>query len=206
MGCAAPNSLHWDDLRGRSRDEVLRRPGVKAAPDNAGYEVEFLDAGYLVDPVAEHIRELYPTPARDLVEEFQILLIRYLVADYGGPLDGETISEKDLPGGLTFFQGPHALSVAPLVKRFGTDPDGFEAAGVRLGAVPVAIGDKGLRFFPFPLIPVTYVLWRADEEFPASMTVLFDRSIARWFELDMIFTVVLVLTQRIVESLEGSTR
>lgn len=199
MACAAPNPLHWVDVRGRSMDQVLRRPGVKTATQGNGYEVEFLNARYLVDPVAERIRELYPKPERDLAEEFQILLIRYLVAEYGGPLDGETISEKDLPGGVTFFQGPHALHVAPLVKRFGSDPDGFAAAGERLGAVPVAMGDKGLRFFPFPLIPVTYVLWREDEEFPASMTVLFDRSIARWFELDMIFTVVLVLTERIVE-------
>ena len=56
-----------------------------------------------------------------------------------------------------------------------------------------------MRFLPFPLMPVTYVLWKEDEEFPASVSVLFDKSITRWFELDMIFTLVLVLTERIVE-------
>jgi hypothetical protein len=54
-------------------------------------------------------------------------------------------------------------------------------------------------FSPFPQIPVTYVLWTADDEFPASVSVLFDSSITRWFELDMIFTLVWVLTERIVE-------
>jgi hypothetical protein len=60
-------------------------------------------------------------------------------------------------------------------------------------------GDKAVRFYPFPLIPVTYILWRADEEFPASVSVMFDSSITRWFALDMVFTLVMVLTERICQ-------
>jgi hypothetical protein len=161
--------------------------------------VDFLNSVYLVDPVAERISELSPDPARELPEVFQILLIRYLVAENGGPLDGKEASEKDFPGGLTFFQGPHALNVGPIVKLYGSDPDAFETRARELGAVPVPHGDKGMSFLPFPLIPVTYVLWREDDEFPASVSVLFDKSIARWFELDMIFSLVSVLTERIVE-------
>lgn len=200
MGCAALNPLHWIDLRSRSRNEVLCRPGVRATSEGRGYEVGFLNAWYHVDPVAERIRELSPLPGRKLSEEFQILLIRYLVAKNGGPLEGATISEKDLPGGSTFFQGPHTLHVAPLLEKFGRDPEAFVAVCTNMGGVSVPLGDKGVRFFPFPLIPVTYVLWQEDEEFPASMTVLFDRSIGRWFELDMIFTLVLVVTERIMEA------
>jgi hypothetical protein len=198
MSCAAPNSMHWEDLRSRSPEQVLDRDGVRTGPDGRGYEVGFLNALYLVDPVGERITELAPEPSRPLREEFQILLIRYLVAENGGPVSGIDISEKDLPGGVTFFQGPHALHVAPLVEAYGQDPEAFTARGVELGAQTVAYGDKALRFFPFPQIPVTYVLWKADDEFPASVSVLFDKSITRWFQLDMIFTVVLVLTERIV--------
>ena len=99
---------------------------------------------------------------------------------------------------MTFFQGPHALNVGPIIERYGGDPDAFAARGKELGAAQVSFGDCAVRFFPFPLIPVTYVLWKADEEFPASVSVLFDASIPRWFNLDMIFDLVLVLTDRIV--------
>jgi hypothetical protein len=198
MGCAAPNPLHWEDLRSRSPEQVLDRDGVRADPDGRGYEVAFLNALYLVDPVGERIVELSPDPSRPLAEVFQILLIRYLVAENGGPISGVDVSEKDLSGGVTFFQGPHALHVEPLVEAYGQEPEAFTARGAELGAQPVAYGDKALRFFPFPQIPVTYVLWRADDEFPASVSVLFDKSITRWFQLDMIFTVVLVLTERII--------
>jgi len=199
MGCAAPHPFHWDDLRSRSREQILGRDGVKVPGDGKGYEVDFLNSVCLVDPVAERIVELSPNPERELPEEFQILLIRYLVAENGGPLEGKEASQKDFPGGVTFFQGPHTLHVAPIVKLYGLNPDAFEIRGQELGGTPVQHGDKAMRFFPFPLIPVTYVLWKEDEEFPASVSILFDKSITRWFELDMIFTLVLVLTERIVE-------
>jgi len=199
MSCAAPNQMHWEDLRARSREEIVNRPGVEISDDHSSYEVGFLNAMYLVDPVRERILELWPDPSRELSEEFQILLIRYLVARNAGPVDGKDVSEKDFPGGVTFFQGPHTLHTAPIAERFGSDPDAFEVRCREFGAVPAPHGDRAMRFLPFPMIPVTYVLWRTDEEFPASVSVLFDSSIARWFEFDMIFTLVRVLTERIVK-------
>jgi hypothetical protein len=199
MGCAAPNPLHWEDLRNHPTEAILGHAGVKLASGGSCYEASFLDAVYLIDPVAERIVEISPEPKRELSEQFQILLIRYLVAPNAGPEIGKDISEKDLPGGVTFFQGPHALYVAPIAKRYGRNPDAFERRCRELDAEPVKHGDRAMRFHPFPQIPVTYVLWKEDEEFPASVSVLFDASIGRWFELDMIFTLVLVLTERIME-------
>lgn len=199
MSCASPNAFHWDDLRDRPREEVLAREGVRIPANGRGYEVDFLGSVYHVDTVDRGIFEVMPNPDRQLTEEFQILLIRYLVAPNPASVEGEVISEKDLPGGVTFFQGPHALHVKPIARLFGRDPDGFERRGRELGAQSVPYGDRAMKFYPFPQIPVTYVLWREDEEFPASVSLLFDRSIARWFELDMVFTLVLVLTERIAE-------
>jgi hypothetical protein len=203
MGCAAPNAFHWEDLRKRPREEILRQEGVQASAEGTGYDVQFLDALYRVDLGAERITELSPQPERLLSEEFQILLIRYLVAPNGGPVDERDISEKDLPGGVTFFQGPHALHVRPIAKLYGKDLAAFESRCRELGAVAAPYGDKAMRFLPFPLIPLTYVLWKEDDEFPASVSVLFDGSIHRWFELDMVFTLVLALTERIVEGRFG---
>ena len=62
MGCAAPNSLHWMDLRDRDKGEILRHEGVSLSADRNGYEVSFLDARYLVDAVTERIVEIAPKP------------------------------------------------------------------------------------------------------------------------------------------------
>jgi Domain of unknown function (DUF3786) len=199
MGCAKPTPFHWEDLRNRPREAVLAHEGVKALENGDGYELTFLDSVYRMDVKRETIRELSPRPDRGLSEQFQILLVRYLIRDHGGPVTGTDITEKDLTGGVTFFQGPHTLHVEPIVKCFGTNPEGFKELGHKLGAVPVENGDAGMKFFPFPAIPVTYVLWAEDSEFPASMTVLFDKSIERWFSLDEVFMLVYTLTDRIVE-------
>ena len=131
MGCAAPHPLHWEDLRSRSREQILGRDGVRVRTDGKGYEVDFLNSVCLVDPVAERIVELSPNPGRELPEEFQILLIRYLVAENGGPLEDKEVSQKDFPGGVTFFQGPHTLNVAPIAKLYGRDPEAFEMSRPR---------------------------------------------------------------------------
>jgi len=197
MGCAAPNPLHWRDLRDRPPAEVLAKPDVRLVDE--AYEVAFLDGRFRVDPGAERVEELAPEPGRLLSQEFQILLIRYLTTPMPGELAGEEVTEKELPGGATFFRGPHALPVQALVERFGRDAQGFLERGRRLGGAPVERGDAGLRFEPFARIPVTLVLWQADEEFDAQVTAAFDRSICRWFELDMVFLLVRQLATRLAD-------
>ena len=202
MACAAPRPFHWEDLRSRTPEQILAHAGVSPYQGGSGYHLQFLNAVYHIDPEAERITEVSPFPSRQLSDIFQILLIRYLISEDGGRQDGKEVSEKDFPGGLTFFQGPHALQVDPIARSYGKRPDAFERRSLELGAVPSPHGDKAMRFYPFPQIPVTYVLWLEDDDFPASVTVLFDRSITRWFELDMIFSLVWVLTERIMESQE----
>lgn len=182
MGCAAPHPMHWADLRSSIGEAV---------------EVGFLDSRYLVDPVAETIRKIEPDESRVLSQEFQILLIRYLAIGKKSGLQGVEITEKELPGGPTFFRGPHKLQLDPLISRFGRDAQGFLARGKELGGAPSGHGDASVRFLPFPEIPVTVVLWEADDEFPASVSIIFDRSIIDWFELDMVFILVRQLILRI---------
>ena len=199
MGCASPNPFHWEDLAGRSVETVLKQPGVRLSQDGHSYEVKFLNALYLVDPLGRRIVEINPDPVRLPSEEFQILLIRYLVADYGGPIAGKGNKREGFAGRGYFLSGasrPSCQTDCRVVRRGSGRVSRSERR--ELGAAPSAHGDKGMTFFPFPEIPVTYVLWKEDEEFPASATVLFDKSIEKWLSLDMIFLVVLVVTERIV--------
>lgn len=199
MGCAAPHPLHYQTLRERAAQVLLGQRGVRSHPSGAkAFEVPFLNARYLVDLDEERIVELAPDPARPLEQDFQILLLRYLGAPGSAFPRGDEVSEKELPGGATFFQGPHSLQVAPVLERFGADHGGFMAAGLAIGGeARPGLGDSALRFEAFPGVPVTFALWLADDEFPASLSVLFDRSILQVFELDMIFLLAQVLGRRL---------
>ena len=108
MGCAAPNALHWMDLRDRDSAEILRHEGVSLSGDGNGYEVSFLDAA-LFCGCGKRARCRVDAQAganaygriSDPFDQVSRLAV------YGGPLDGKQVSEKDFPGGVTFFQGPH---------------------------------------------------------------------------------------------------
>ena len=197
MGCGAPHPLHWADLRARSRETILQKPGVVQAGDGKDFEVSFLDARYLVNPGDETIKEIAPDSTNIPSQGLQILLLRYLSTGHNGEISGNDVTEKELPGGPTFFRGPHELQLSPVIERYGRDPAGLINRGLAMGASKVDHGDAGLRFLPFPEVPVTYLLWKADDEFPATITVLFDKSITEWFELDMIFILVQQLSVRI---------
>ncbi len=198
MGCAKPHATHWQDLRSRPSSVVAAQPGVIISETGSAFELSFLADRYRVDLDAERIDALGRHTDPILSDAFQIVLLNYLLAPHGGSLSGDLISEKELPGGATFFRGPHSLPVAEIVAQYGSDLAGFEARGRALGGENRPLGDSAMRFLPFPSMPVTYILWQADDEFPASMSALMDRSISRWFTLDSIFIMALELSRRLV--------
>jgi hypothetical protein len=108
------------------------------------------------------------------------------------------VSERQLPGGSLFFQGPHALPLAPLLRRFGADGEAFRRVCLGLGGRPIEFGDAGFAFQALPFIPLAVILWIADEEFPARAGMLFDPTAADHLPLDLL----LALAHAVVARLE----
>jgi hypothetical protein len=105
------------------------------------------------------------------------------------PLGKEIVGVKDLKE-AHFFQGPHALQIEPLLKRYGRDLQGFKAAAEYLEGQPVDMADTAYRLLPFPRVPVYYLFWQGDAEFDPRISVLFDRSIEAVFSADAIWGLV----------------
>jgi hypothetical protein len=109
------------------------------------------------------------------------------------------ISEKDLKGGSTFFRGPHSLQVEELEDLYGKDPDAFLKAGKKLGGNEILYGDKGFALEVLPKVPLAYILWKGDEEFPPRIGILFDSTIESHLPLDMIWCLVAETSRRLAE-------
>ncbi len=105
------------------------------------------------------------------------------------PLGRDIVGPKDLKEGH-FFQGPHELKTAPLVERFGADVQGFHGAAEVLCGERVDMADAAYRLKPFPRVNLYYLLWEGDDEFPARMSVLFERSIEETLAADAIWGLV----------------
>jgi hypothetical protein len=105
------------------------------------------------------------------------------------PIGTDIVGTKDLKEGH-FFQGPHALKIDPLIKRYGRDLIGFKTAAEYLQGTAREMADAAYMLLPFPRVPLYYLLWKGDDEFEPRMTVLFDRSIEKVFAADAIWALV----------------
>jgi len=71
-----------------------------------------------------------------------------------------------------------------LVQAFGNHPDLMIRAANKLGGKILGTGDAATELSYFPHVPVTCILWRGDEEFPAEASVLFDETADVYFSAE----------------------
>lgn len=85
-------------------------------------------------------------------------------------------------GVVTDFHSQHA---AFFDRHFAA----FSAACRSLGGLPVPMGDAGFCFTIFRDLKVQLKLYRSDEEFPASLTLLWDTNTLEFMKYETVFYV-----------------
>jgi len=135
--------------------------------------------------------------------QFYLVLLTYLIRVQPVGLSGKMVTGSEIKGGDFFFKGPHALFTRPLEKRFGDDAKSFKEAGLRLGGGETDFGDVSFRLWPLPKIPVGYILWLADEEFPSRVVVTFDSSVGVHLPLDVIWALVNLVGRALLRTAES---
>ena len=130
----------------------------------------------------------------------QVAAINYLTTAKDIPLDGRWVSEKEFPNGPIFFRGPHAMPNHKLEKAFGQDAQAFALAYKTYGGKKIEAGDAACELLVFPRIPARLILWLADEEFPARISFLFDRTANIHLQLDSLYAVGKVIESELLRS------
>jgi len=133
----------------------------------------------------------------------RILLLHYLIHSDGDPLTGKWVAYKDIPGGLLYAGVFARRATEPLERKFGKSAQSFRETGMKSGGEPVEIGDASFILHPFPCVPLQYVLWTGDEEFPPSVQLLFDASVDHYLTLEDIVVLGQVTTGRLINRSGG---
>lgn len=110
----------------------------------------------------------------------QVLLLHYLITARGMPVANELITFREVPSGSFYYAAFVKRAIAPLVKCFGGKPSLLDKVAQVIGQVLPSPGDKALKIFALPCVPVVLSLWRGDDEFPPDANLYFDRSIASY--------------------------
>lgn len=138
------------------------------------------------------------TSGKDLPVSSQALLLYYFSNADGSPLTGRWISFAELPDGRVYNQAYQGYSGDLLARRYGADLTGLERASRSLDGERVAYGDLGFVFLALPRVSLLAVLWRADDEFPASGKVLFDSSAVHYLPTDVCAILGSMLTRKLL--------
>jgi hypothetical protein len=185
---------------------TLRRMDLqeRARKAGAGYESEEGGEKILIHFFLEPYSIRFPqvefhSPRKKVVSLVtRILLLHYLIRADGSPVTGKWVAYKDIPGGLLYASVFARRVTEPLVRKFGKSAKWFREIGTKLGAASAGVGDASFIMQVFPYLPVQYVLWEGDEEFPPAIQFLLDASVDHYLSLEDIVVLGQISTGRLI--------
>jgi hypothetical protein len=129
----------------------------------------------------------------------KIIILHYINTANGSLPGIEKISYGDIPGLAGYLPVFEQRVARPLVAAFGFDKFVFLETGIAMGGIKEDYGDASFTLYALPRVPITFILWEGDEEFPPSMKMLFDPSITGYLPLEDITVISKLASTRIVK-------
>ncbi len=130
----------------------------------------------------------------------KIIILHYINSASGIPLAGERVAYGDIPQCMHYEPVFAKRVLKPLQNAFRYDKYAFLEAGTALGGKKEEYGDASFTLFAFPKIPITFIIWEGDEEFPPSAKALFDPSVTGYLPLEDIVVIAKLAASRILKT------
>jgi len=187
----------WKALTNSIPFDVCKRTLARYKESEERYQLRVLGDDYEIAPrqrTIEHPSNHSFSPDVD----FTVMVLAYLTNAKDIELTGKLVQCYQLRGGDSFFRGVHKLPVQELESRFGESPQRFREACLQLDGKEVPYGDVSVEVKALPKLPLTFVLWVADDEFPARVSVLFDSTADEHLPLDALLATVRTAVRRIM--------
>ena len=168
-----------------------------SGPEGGHAEVPYLATPYVIrapDAEVSYKEDQGKEPA--LWEK--ILVLHYFSTSDGSPMAGDHISFKEVKEAMLYLPNFEKRAVAPLLGRFGANPEQILEPAQRLGGQKEEMGDFSVTIPIFPRVPVTLVFWKQDEEFEARLTILFDRTVVRYLPTEDIVLATQMMAYRVI--------
>lgn len=124
----------------------------------------------------------------------KILILHYLCTADGFPLQERQVNFKQLRSAAPYFPLFEKRCIQPLVSLYLQDTGMLTERLQMLGGTSESFGDFSVRLNAFPRVPVVFLAWHGDDEFPARGDILFDAGIEHYLSGEDI----VVMCQQIV--------
>ncbi len=130
--------------------------------------------------------------------QIAILILLYLLEATGRAAEGRFVSFEQLPGGPGYLASFRGRVVQPILRAFGPHPELLREAARELDGEPLPLGDVAMHIPALPGVPIVYVLWRGDEEFPPNASVVFDASVEGYLDAEVLTALAELVSRRLV--------
>ena len=185
----------WDTLSGLAPEEVCKRSNAVFDAASGLYSLKSFGNDFFVSPQQRRIFGHNPENEallKKLGYFFRLSVIGYLAIAKDISPTGRLIKPVNMTGGQLFFRGSHVIPLEKIAEKYGNDKEAFLAAGMTLGGEVLTYGDASIKLFPLPRVPVTMILWIADEEFPPRADLLFDSGIEFQLPIDIVWGIAVM--------------
>jgi hypothetical protein len=190
------DNIYFQKLAEQNPEDVCRRSLCKYDNEKKVYILPAWGDEYAISP---HEFKIDPVDkkAQNPHEYFYLFIIYYLLNSKEIEISKEWISEKDIPGGTTFFRGPHEIPTHLISHQYRNDIKEFKKRCEQLGGVPVDIADAAYSFKITSHIPAAVLYWEGDDEFRPEAKILYDRTITEHLSPDIIFALAVEICTKI---------
>jgi hypothetical protein len=195
------DSSYFKKLIDVSPEEVCKRALCRYEGDTKRYLFSVWGCEYAIYPETCKIEQIQESAYKPH-EYFYLFIIYYLLYVTNIEISKVWISEKDMPGGATFFRGPHVIPTYLITEAYKNNVQLFKRSCEQLGGTIINQADAAIVFNITPKIPVAVLYWEGDEDFPPEAKILFDKSITHHLTLDIIFSLAIEICTRIEKNIQ----
>lgn len=181
-------------------EKQCRNSGGRYLPAEKSIVLDHLNRAYKISlPGGEvtFIDSAETVPTRD-----KILILHYFIRAKGTPLTGRLITYKELQEGINYYPTFFKRAINPIIDNFKDEPEKLPKIAETIGARKSDYGDIAVTIRAFANVPMTFVLWRGDKEFPPEGNILFDSTISDYLPTEDITILCEIIAWKLVRSLK----
>jgi hypothetical protein len=155
------------------------RLGLEYVAD--GVQLDFLNRKYQIT-----LDGVEPLDGRPVDANTKSVLLYYLLSRGTGAPENSYVPFESIPRKLTGLDFQNRLMSAPLEREFGNNYARFGQAAMKLGGIEEGTlpGKHAWRFDVLPKIPVKTVFYEADDDFPANIQIMLDKTAPEFLEFE----------------------
>ena len=172
-----PLEYYLDKFKNADPKEISQRLGLAYDEEKQSLTLKFMGTTYHIaypDFAISFDEDGLPFHILPTNVQAKLVVLIYLMQAQAVPAKGEFYAFRDLPSGELYFRQFQGRCIFRMLRKYGKNPEELKKVMEAIGAAEATGADYA---WDFPLIGelvICFMLWEGDEEFPASMQILYS--------------------------------